>query len=140
MRGKRLPIALVAVLASCSSPSKPDENARDARASEPAEESCVCTLSREELAEREKWLASLSPGVEAVADLPDGFEVTFKGTPEWSKRIFELVSKERSCCSSLVFELRLEPESGPILLRVRGAKDATDFLKARLTPSSLRRP
>ena len=108
-------------LASCAS-QPPTETARTQSADpsslrEPAE-SCTCTLSNDELAERETWLATFAPGIEGVSELSDGFEVRFKGTHDWSKRVFELVEKERSCCSSLVFELKLEPESGPILLRV----------------------
>jgi hypothetical protein len=95
---------------------------------------CVCSLSKGELADREKWLSTFTPGVEAVSDLADGFELQFPGSREWASRVFELVEKERSCCSSLAFEIRFEPDAGPILLRVRGPKEASDFLKSRMAP------
>ncbi len=76
----------------------------------------------------------MADGVEAVSDLPDGFELRFPAHRDWASRVFELVEKERSCCSSLAFEVRFEPEAGPISLRVRGAKEATEFLRSRLAP------
>jgi hypothetical protein len=90
---------------------------------------CLCTLSKDELSERERWLSTFTPGVEAASELPDGFELRFADPRAWGSRLFELVEKERSCCSSLTFELRFEPGAGPVVLRVRGANEATNFLK-----------
>lgn len=106
----------------------------EAVATSPAavEDDCVCSLSASELSERERWLASFASGAIEVRDLPDGFESRFPS--DWGPRLLELVEKERACCSSLTFELRFEPESGPIGLRCHGPTEAVAFLRARLIP------
>ncbi|MBX3471610.1 MAG: hypothetical protein KF878_32550 [Planctomycetes bacterium] len=94
---------------------------------------CVCSLDDQELTERERWLAPFAAGAESAADLEDGFELRFGGT--WGARLLELIERERACCTSLVFELRFEPDAGPITLRCRGDAAATGFLRARLAPT-----
>ena len=96
----------------------------------PPIDACVCSLSAGELSERDRWLATFAAGASQVRELPDGFECRFSST--WGARLLDLVEKERSCCSSLTFELQFEPESGPIVLRVRGPVEAVSFIRARL--------
>lgn len=71
--------------------------------------------------------------MQATSALPDGVEYRFP--TEWAPRLLELIEKERACCTSIAFELRFEPAGGPVLLRLRGDEDATDFLASRLAPA-----
>lgn len=115
----------------CSSPPPaPAPPPPTANQTGPAAEPCVCTLPSGELQERERWLATFSAGVQAAGEVHDGFELRF--SPDWSARLLELIEKERGCCSALAFELRFEPEAGPVLLRCTGPREATEFLRIRL--------
>lgn len=51
---------------------------------------------------------------------------------------WELISQERGCCSTLAFELRFEPEAGPVLLRCLGPLEAT-FIERQLVGVAGRR-
>jgi hypothetical protein len=42
------------------------------------------------------------------------------------------VAAERACCPFLRFELALEPEEGPIRLRITGPADTKGFLASEL--------
>lgn len=140
-------LATCFVGSSCAAPPQPARNERGPDASvasgapegeRPVEPSCVCSLSEAELASREEWLASFAAGVEVVSDLTDGMEYRFPST--WGARLLELIEKECACCTSIAFELRFEPEGGPILLRCRGEREATEFLRARIANPTAQRP
>jgi hypothetical protein len=84
----------------------------------------ACSLSGPELAGRRGELEEIFDGCLKTGGLEDGYEFLFPGNGEWAARLTELVVFERGCCPFLAFELVLEPEGGPIRLRVRGPEDA----------------
>lgn len=67
-----------------------------------------------------------------VAELPDGYEVRFDGDGPGLSEIVGLVERERACCRFLRFSLDLEPDAGPVRLRITGPGETKAFLAAEL--------
>jgi hypothetical protein len=89
----------------------------------------ACTLSERELADRKDGvLAQLLAGVEDTRELADGYELRFPGAADWVRQLGEFVAVERECCSFFAFELRFEPNQGPIMLRLRGPDGVRRFV------------
>lgn len=98
-----------------------------------AEIPIACTLSEAEMAARRAGLiARLGEGVEEVSELPDGYELRFAGSGEWVARLAAFIAGERDCCAFLAFELRFEPQHGPLRLRITGPEGAKAFLSGFL--------
>ena len=97
----------------------------------------ACSLSRSERDGRLREIAdTVWPGVETVAELPDGYALRFPGTDDWTARLAEFVRFERQCCAFLTFELVFEPGAGPIWLRLRGDAAAKEFVRECLLPAA----
>ncbi|RIK37222.1 MAG: hypothetical protein DCC58_18250 [Chloroflexi bacterium] len=105
--------------------------------SEPEQAVFACALSAPELRARRNDLArDLFPSVSAVVELPDGYALEFPGERHRLLELAELVAFERECCPFLRFELDCAPESGPLLLRVRGPQAAKEFIAATFVPDA----
>ena len=65
-----------------------------------------------------------------VSELPDGCTVSFKADSQTIKDTAEFITSERLCCPFLNFELAVEGEN--LQLRLKGAEDVKEFLKAEL--------
>ena len=66
--------------------------------------------------------------VENIRELPDGLELHLPS--EDIQLLGEWISRERLCCPFLRFELRVEPQLGPVTLRISGPEGTKDVLKA----------
>ena len=89
----------------------------------------ACTLPASDLAARRSdIIAQLQPGVEEVRELTDGYELRFPGDEEWVSRLAAFIAGERECCAFLAFQLRFEPQHGPVLMRITGPAGAKAFL------------
>lgn len=65
----------------------------------------------------------------AVHELPDGFEFQFSPDPQTVALVAEWAAGERLCCPFFNIELRMEPEGGPLWLRLTGRKGTKDFIR-----------
>jgi len=96
----------------------------------------ACTLDEDDLmARKEGDIAVLRSGVQSVAELPDGYELTFPGSTEWARNISEFIVAERECCRFFTFETIYQPDGGRIALRIRGPEGVKAFL-SELTAGS----
>lgn len=92
-----------------------------------------CTLSQRELAQRRKAIAGwLRATVQEVEEKPDGFSLRFAGDGATAAELFRLVEAERRCCGFLTYELRFEPNQGPVWLRLRGDAQAKEWVRRNL--------
>jgi len=88
----------------------------------------ACTLAGGDRLRRGAEVAGLFRARQEVRELPDGYAVRFPGEQVWAERLLAFIVAERECCPFFAFELRFEPEQGPIWLHVRGPEGTTDFV------------
>ena len=90
----------------------------------------ACKLTDEPAQKRREELSrELFWGCEKVEELDDGYEFVFPGGAEWATRIVSFLVEERECCPFFAFEMVFEPYGGPISLRIRGPKQAKEFIE-----------
>ena len=93
----------------------------------------ACTLSEEQLAERQRGeLAELLDLCEQTDELADGYALRFPGSAEMVGRLSQFIADERECCAFFAFELHCEPQQGPVTLRLRGADGVKEFVRGML--------
>jgi hypothetical protein len=90
----------------------------------------ACALSDRELNERvEGELTGLFARAEETTELDDGYEFRFPGSDDWAQRVAAFIVSERECCAFFTFELVVQPQDGPIILRLRGPDGVKEFVK-----------
>ena len=90
----------------------------------------ICTLSDVEMREREVGLlARFKSGFIAAEELANGYSFRISGDKEWFVLVSELIAVERECCRFLTFELRADPQMGPLTLRITGPNGTKELLK-----------
>ena len=72
----------------------------------------------------EVFRAARRPG-----EFEDGYEFTFPGSLEWADRLIGFVVFERVCCPFFTFEIFFEPDTGPIVLKIREPEGVKEFVE-----------
>lgn len=67
-------------------------------------------------------------------ELPDGYVLQLPPETELIQKAGTFASRERLCCRFLRFELEVEPEQGPVWLRLTGPDGTKGYLKETLVP------
>jgi hypothetical protein len=89
----------------------------------------ACSLTSPELQERRSHvLRKVSESVLEVKELGDGYAYRFPGDEIWITELANLIKFERLCCPFLQFNIRIEPDAGPIWLELSGPEGTKDFL------------
>jgi len=105
---------------------------------EPSPIACDLTAIAPDQRERHQ---ALSPALIASADerleLPDGFAWRHPNTTERLMELAEYISNERLCCPFFRFALEIEPDGGPIWLRLTGREGVKEALAADLIERGL---
>ena len=70
-----------------------------------------------------------------VQELPDGFAIRFLNEPGRFMAIAKFIENERLCCPFFSFGLELEPNSGPLWLRLTGGEGVKEILQTTLFDS-----
>lgn len=70
--------------------------------------------------------------VQEVQELPMGYALRLPNDSEVLQSAMSFISYERLCCPFFRFELDIEPELGPIWLRLTGDMDVKPFLRGIL--------
>ena len=90
----------------------------------------VCTLDEgTRKTRREQLLAGLFADADACEELPEGYRLRF-GHGEILPRLMAVIEAERKCCRFLRFEVVVEPDLGPVWLKVSGPAGTREFLAA----------
>lgn len=63
-------------------------------------------------------------------ELPDGYGFRFSSEQSSIVLVAEFIARERLCCPFFAFEMAVEPEDGPLWMRMRGAEGVKGFIKA----------
>ena len=70
-----------------------------------------------------------------VQELPDGFAIRFLNEPGSFMAIAKFIENERLCCPFFDFGLEVEPNSGPLWLRLTGGEGVKEILQTTLFDS-----
>ena len=70
--------------------------------------------------------------VQEVRALPDGYAFRFSAQPSTILTVAEFITFERLCCRFFNFVLEVEPEDGPLWLRLTGGEGVKEFLQFEL--------
>jgi hypothetical protein len=92
-----------------------------------------CTLNPSALkARRENLSHALVHRADALRKLPDGYVLRFKAEDDILALIARAVDAERQCCRFLRFTVTVEPDGGPVSLKLTGPAGTPEFLAAML--------
>jgi len=67
-----------------------------------------------------------------VQDLPNGFAIRFLNEPGRFMAIAKFIENERLCCPFFNFGLEVEPNNGPLWLRLTGGEGVKEILQTTL--------
>lgn len=81
---------------------------------------------------RKRHFSELGPALRsmrtAARELPDGYEFQFPSDATAIAMVAEWAAGERLCCPFMQIELRIEPEHGPLWLRLTGREGVKQFI------------
>jgi hypothetical protein len=100
----------------------------------------ACNLSAIAPEQRERHTViaeQLFGAVQETQELPDGYAFRLPETSEMLLKAAEFVSNERLCCSFFNFTLEIEPQGGPLWLKLRGSEQVKQFIQAEFLPGGL---
>jgi hypothetical protein len=69
--------------------------------------------------------------VQEVQELPTGYALRLPNETDLLQTIMAFISYERLCCPFFQFGLEIEPQQGPIWLRLSGTEDVKFFLQSQ---------
>lgn len=95
----------------------------------------ACDMSAIEPGERGRHVANageLFRAVEEIRELPDGYAFRLPNNSGTLLKAAQFVSLERLCCPFLGFALELEPEGGPVWLRLTGREGVKEFIRGEV--------
>ena len=91
----------------------------------------ACDLSPEAIrAGRAGLLPGLAERATSRVQTADGYALAFEPSTDTLRAITATIDAERQCCRWLRFQLTVEPDSGPLMLRLSGPDGTRDFLSA----------
>jgi hypothetical protein len=66
---------------------------------------------------------------EEIREFPDGYAFRLPGESDVLLKAAEFISLERLCCPFLGFAIEVEPEGGPVWLRLTGREGVKAFIR-----------
>jgi hypothetical protein len=91
----------------------------------------VCTLSPATVAvRRANLLPALVRRATSRDDAPDAMR--FRFSAEDLAAVMTTIDQERQCCRFLQFDVKIEPDGGPVWLALSGPPGTRDFLLAMI--------
>ncbi len=70
--------------------------------------------------------------VQEVQELPNGYAIRFANEPGKFMEIAKFIEDERLCCPFFHFGMEVEPNSGPLWLRLTGAEGVKELVQTIL--------
>jgi hypothetical protein len=96
----------------------------------------ACDMSAIEPGRRVQHIAMGKEVFRAVTDireLPDGYAFRLPVGPDALLKAVEFISIEKLCCPFLGFVLEVEPEGGPVWLRLTGREGVKAFIREEIS-------
>lgn len=95
----------------------------------------ACDLTAIEAVQRERHQSNtkqLLAAVQAAQELPDGYAFRFPAESDIIIKAADFIKLERLCCPFFNFVLEVEPDNGPLWLKLTGPAGVKQFLQAEL--------
>jgi hypothetical protein len=92
----------------------------------------ACDMSAIEPGLRAEHIATggrVFPAAEEIRELADGYAFRLSGESDVLLKAAEFISLERLCCPFLGFAIGVEPEGGPVWLRLTGREGVKAFIR-----------
>jgi hypothetical protein len=96
----------------------------------------LTAIPAEQLVQHKTTAEQIFLAVGETRELPDGYAFRLPETSEMLLKAAEFVSNERLCCSFFSFTLEVEPQGGPLWLKLRGSEGVKPFIQAEVLPWS----
>jgi hypothetical protein len=96
----------------------------------------ACDMSVLSPAQRQTHLANsreLFASVQAITELPDGYEFKVVDDANVIVKLAEFVTLEKLCCPFLNFAIDVEAEGGPLRLRLTGRDGVKEFIREEVS-------
>lgn len=96
----------------------------------------ACDMSVLSPSERQTHLATsreLFSKLQAIKELPDGYEFRLADDPKVIIKLAEFVTLERLCCPFLNFATEIGAERGPMTLRLTGREGVKAFVREEIS-------
>ncbi len=90
--------------------------------------------------QREHWVETgkqVYAAVQEARELADGYQFRLPADSAMLLKVAEYITNERLCCAFLRFTVEVEPNSGPIWLRLTGSMDVNEYLRSALAANDL---
>ncbi len=94
-----------------------------------------CNLAAMTPAQRQQYSKikiRLRATIQKVKELPDGYAFRYNADPSLFMEAAEFTTLESRCCPFFTFVLEVQPNGGPMWLRITGPKEAKPFIKDAL--------
>lgn len=101
-----------------------------------AQSPIACDMSVLSATERQTHLATsreLFSKVQAINELPDGYEFRLADDPNAIMKLAEFVTFEKLCCPFLNFAIEAGAEGGPVTLRLTGREGVKAFVREEIS-------
>jgi hypothetical protein len=94
-----------------------------------------CDMSVIALTQRKHHMATavaVFRAVEAIHELPNGYAFRLPNDATVLRQTAEFIMREKLCCPFFGFSVEVEPEGGPLWLRLTGAEGIKPFIQAEI--------
>ena len=94
-----------------------------------------CDMSAIEPTQRKQHIATavaVFRAVEAIHELPNGYAFRLPNEATVLRQTAEFIVREKVCCPFFGFTVEVEPEGGPLWLRLTGAEGIKPFIQAEI--------
>jgi hypothetical protein len=89
----------------------------------------MLALDKEARKRHGEVMKQLRTATKEVRELSDGYGFRFASDQATIMLVSEFVARERLCCPFFIFEMVIEPEEGPLWLRLKGEEGVKEFIK-----------
>lgn len=88
----------------------------------------LAAIPAEQLDQHKGTTEQIFLAVEETRELPDGYAFRLPASAEMLLKAAAFINNERLCCSFFRFTLEVEPQGGPLWLKLRGPEGVKQFL------------
>lgn len=101
-----------------------------------AQSPIACDMSVLSPAQRQAHLANsreLFANVQAIKELPDGYQFQLTDDPNAITKVAEFVALEKLCCPFLNFAIEIQAEGRPITVSLTGREGVKEFVREEIS-------